>query len=375
MKSEKDQIPTMSVVKLALLAQKLRSEVHGIEYLQSEPIAIVGMGCRFPGGATSPERFWDLLDQGFDAIREVPPERWDVDAFYDPDLAAAGKMRTRWGGFLRQIDQFDSDFFGIAPREATTMDPQQRLLLEVTWEALDDAGYPPPRLADTLTGVYMAVYNNDYAHLLYNDVTAIDAHTSSGTAHSISSGRIGYLLDLKGPCLTVDTACSSSLVAVHMAVQGLRNRECQTALAGGVNLVLSPGQTISLSKWGMMAPDGRCKTFDARADGFVRGEGCGVIVLKRLSDALEEGDRILAVIRGSAVNHDGRSNALTAPNGLSQEAVIRQALRNAASTRRRFPMSKRTAPERRWAIRSKWRRSKTWSARRGRAAGAAGWGR
>jgi acyl transferase domain-containing protein/NADPH:quinone reductase-like Zn-dependent oxidoreductase/NAD(P)-dependent dehydrogenase (short-subunit alcohol dehydrogenase family) len=321
--------PSLSSLKLALTARKIRAEIAGVDYLDSEPIAVVGMGCRFPGGANSPERFWDLLDQGVDSIREVPLERWDVDAFYDPDVAAPGKIRTRWGGFLDRIDEFDADFFGIAPREAATMDPQQRLLLEVTWEALDDAGYPPARLTGSPTGIYLAAYNDDYAHLQYNDINTIGAHTSSGTAHSISSGRIAYLLDLKGPCLTVDTACSSSLVAVHLAVQGLRRRECQTAIVGGVSLVLSPEQTISLSKWGFLARDGRCKTFDARADGFVRGEGCGVIVLKRLSDALEEGDRILAVIRGSAVNHDGRSNALTAPNGLAQEAVIRQALRNA----------------------------------------------
>jgi acyl transferase domain-containing protein/NADPH:quinone reductase-like Zn-dependent oxidoreductase/NADP-dependent 3-hydroxy acid dehydrogenase YdfG/acyl carrier protein len=319
----------MSAVKLALTTSKMRSEVAGIDYLASEPVAIVGLGCRFPGGANSPEGFWKMLAGGVDAIREVPPERWDVDAFYDPDPAAPGKIGTRWGGFLESIDTFDAEFFGIAPREAATMDPQQRLLLEVAWEALADAGYPSGRLAGSLTGVYLALYNNDYAQLLYRDTASIDAHTSSGTAHSIGSGRIAYLLDLKGPCLTVDTACSSSLVAVHLGVQALRQRECRMALAGGVSLVLSPEQTISLSKWGMLAPDGRCKTFDARANGFIRGEGCGVVVLKRLGDALEEGDRILAVIRGSAVNHDGRSSVLTAPNGLSQEAVIRQALRNA----------------------------------------------
>ena len=322
-------LPFLSAIKLALTTRKLRSEIAGVDYLASEPIAIVGMACRFPGGATSPEQFWDVLDRGVDAIREVPLERWDVDAYFDADPGAPGKIRTRWGGFLDHIDLFDAEFFGIAPREAARMDPQQRLLLEVTWEALDDAGYPPQRLAGSLTGVYLAAYNSDYARMLYNDIAAIDAHTSSGTAHSISSGRIAYLLDLKGPCLTVDTACSSSLVAVHLAVQALRQGGCRTALAGGVSLVLSPEQTISLSKWGMLAPDGRCKAFDARANGFIRGEGCGMVVLKRLSDALEDDDRILAIIRGTAVNHDGRSIALTAPNGLSQEAVIRQALQNA----------------------------------------------
>jgi acyl transferase domain-containing protein/NADPH:quinone reductase-like Zn-dependent oxidoreductase/NAD(P)-dependent dehydrogenase (short-subunit alcohol dehydrogenase family)/acyl carrier protein len=329
MNDQPRQSPTLSAVKLALTAKKMRSEIRGIEYLHSEPIAIVGMGCRFPGGASTPERFWQLLQSGTDAIREVPPERWNVDDYYDPDISAPGKMRTRWGGFLDEIDRFDAGFFSIAPREASTLDPQQRLLLEVVWEALDDAGQPPRKLAGKEIGVFIGSYNDDYGQLQYKDVSTIDAHTSSGTAHSIAAGRISYLLDLRGPCMAIDTACSSSLVVVHLACQSLRDRECNTAIAGGVSLVLSPEQTISLSKWGMMAADGRCKTFDERADGFVRGEGCGVLMLKRLADALEDGDRIYAVIRGTAVNHDGRSSTLTAPNGLSQQAVISEALRNA----------------------------------------------
>ena len=260
---------------------------------------------------------------------EVPADRWEVDAYYDPDPSVPGKMRTRWGGFLDHIDLFDYEYFGIAPREAATMDPQHRLLLEVAWEALEDAGYPPNRIAGSRTGVWTAVYNSDYAQLQYRNLSSIDAHTSSGTAHSIAAGRISYLLDLRGPCMTVDTSCSSSLVAVHLACQNLRNQDCRMAMAGGASLVLTPEQTVSMSKWGMLAADGRCKTFDSRADGFVRGEGCGVVVLKRMSDALEDGDRIHALIRGSAVNHDGRSNALTAPNGLAQQDLLRKAFVNA----------------------------------------------
>ena len=294
----------------------------------SEPIAIVGMGCRFPG-AESPEAFWQLLHDGVDAIREVPSDRWDVDAVYDPEPGTPGKMSTRWGGFLDQVDQFDPRFFGISPREASRMDPQQRLLLEVAWEALENAGQAPDRLAGSSTGVFVGVSSYDYSHLQFSDPERIDAYAGTGNAHSIVANRLSYLLDLRGPSIAVDTACSSSLVAVHLACQSLRSGESDLALAGGVNLILSPELTVTFSQARMMASDGRCKTFDARADGYVRGEGCGVVVLKRLSDALRDGDTILAVIRGSAINHDGRSNGLTAPNGLSQQAVIRQALENA----------------------------------------------
>ena len=320
---------SMSAVKLALTAQRLRSESGGADLLQSEPIAIIGLGCRFPGGASTPEKFWRLLETGTDAVREIPPERWDIDSYYDPDLSVPAKMGTRWAGLLDQVDQFDSEFFGIAPREAAAMDPQQRLLLEVAWETLNDAGRPPESLSDSSTGIFFAIYNNDYARLQFSDPATISAHTSSGTSHGVAAGRLSYLLNLHGPSMAIDTACSSSLVAIHLACQSLRAGECSLALAGGVSALITPEETISLSKWGMLAPDGRCKTFDAAANGFVRGEGCGLVALKRLADALSDGDRVHAVVRGSAVNQDGRSTALTAPNGIAQQAVLRQALKAA----------------------------------------------
>ncbi len=290
-----------------------------------EPIAIVGMAGRFPG-ARNLEEFWNLLVEGRDAIVEVPPERWKADAFYHPDRTAPGKMATRWGGFLDDIDLFDAEFFGITPREAAAMDPQQRVFLETAWEALEDAGLPASSLANTPTGVFVGVSNFDYMWHQFSHLDRIDAYASSGAAHCIVANRLSYLLNLTGPSVAVDAACASSLVAVHLACQSLRSGECGTAVAGGVNLVLTPHLCVSLSAWGMMSADGRCKTFDARADGFVRGEGSGVVVLRRLVDAEAAGDRVLAVIRGSAVNQDGKTNGLTAPNGIAQQAVIRQAL-------------------------------------------------
>lgn len=320
----------ITAIKLALLAQQIRSETKGADYLNSEPIAIIGVGCRFPGGANSPEEYWQLLKDGKDAIREVPPDRWDINALYDPSPDTPGKMTTRWAGFLdRPQDQFDAGFFGLSPRETIRMDPQQRLSIEVAYEALEDSGQTRDSLSGTATGVFMASYHNDYGRMLTSNLQEIDAYTSTGTAHSIVANRLSFLLNLHGPSIAIDTACSSSLVAIHLACQSLRNGESDLAIAGGVSLILTPEVTISLSKWGFMAADGRCKTFDARADGFVRGEGCGVIVLKRLSDALADDDRIYALVRGSAVNQDGRSTVLTAPNGLAQQAVIRQAIENA----------------------------------------------
>ena len=296
---------------------------------KNEPIAIIGIGCRFPG-ANDPTAFWQLLRDGVDAIREVPADRFDQHAFYDPDPATPGKMNTRWGGFLEQVDQFDPNFFGISPREALRMDPQQRLLLEVTWEALQDAGQAPERLVGTRTGVFIGIATNDYGRLQWNDLERIDAYSGTGNASSIAANRISYLFDFRGPSLAIDTACSSSLVAVHLACCSLRNGESTLALAGGVNLILSPAIAINFTKAGAMAPDGRCKTFDARANGYVRSEGAGIVVLKPLSKALADGDPIYAVIRGSAVNQDGRSNGLMAPNPLAQEAVLREAYRQAA---------------------------------------------
>ena len=294
-----------------------------------EPIAIVGMGCRFPGGVQSVDDFWDLLDEGRDAITEIPAERWDIDAWYDPDPDAPGKMYTRWGGFVPDIDQFDADFFEISPREAMSLDPQQRLLLEVAWEALEHAGQTRKGLMDSATGVYVGVCSTEYQAHVVGRPEDIDAYAGTGTAHSTSVGRLSYWLGLRGPNVPVDTACSSSLVAIHLACQSLRSSECNLALAGGVNVTLSPEPTVYFSKARAMSPTGRCRSFDASADGYVRSEGCGVVVLKRLSDALADGDRIAAVIRGTAVNQDGRSQGMTAPNGPSQEAVIRRALEQA----------------------------------------------
>jgi acyl transferase domain-containing protein/surfactin synthase thioesterase subunit len=293
-----------------------------------EPIAIIGMSCRFPG-AKNPGEFWHLICNRVDTITEVPGDRWDIEALYDPNPGTQGKMNTRWGGFLEQIDQFDAQFFGIAPREAVYMDPQQRLLLEVAWEALEDAGQAVDQLAGTSTGVFVGISGSDYHQRLRNSYGEINAYMATGNAFSIAANRLSYLFDLRGPSMAIDTACSSSLVAGHLACQSLRSGESNLALAGGVNLLLSPELTIILSQAQMMSADGRCKTFDAKANGYVRGEGCGVVVLKRLADARRDGDNILALIRGSAINQDGRSNGLTAPNGLSQQALLQQAIANA----------------------------------------------
>ncbi len=316
----------------ALLSlEQMQTKLRSVETAQHEPIAIVGMGFRFPGGANDAETFWNLLLNGTDAIREVPSERWDLNQFYDPDPNAPGKIYSRFGGFLDNVDQFDPQFFGISPREAMSLDPQQRLLLEVAWEALENSGHAPSSLEGSRTGVFVGVSGSSYANLKLatrgND--DVDFYFATGIAPSVAAGRIAYTFGFHGPTLSIDTACSSSLVATHQACQSLRNRECDMALSGGVNLILEPSGSISTARGKMMSMDGRCKTFDASADGYVRSEGCGLIVLKRLSDAQADGDNILAVIMGSAVNQDGRSNGLTAPNGRAQEVVIRAALDNA----------------------------------------------
>ena len=314
-----------------LQIRSLRSELETTRQQQSEPIAIIGMACRFPGGADSPEAYWELLRNGVDAITDIPSQRWNVAAHYAPDADAPGKMYTRSGGFINDIDQFDPQFFGISPREAHSLDPQQRLLLEVSYTALENAGQPPFDLRGSRTGVFIGVSFDDYAQLSVRsgDLTRIDAHSSLGNTRSIAAGRLAYTFGFQGPTMQLDTTCSSSLLAVHLACQSLRSGESNLALAGGVNLMLSPEPTIGFCKLKALAPDGRCKTFDAAADGYGRGEGCGVVVLKRLSDAIDNQDPILALVRGSAVNHDGLSNGLTAPNGAAQEAVLRQALTNA----------------------------------------------
>ncbi|MGP3953506.1 SDR family NAD(P)-dependent oxidoreductase [Streptomyces sp. 7N604] len=294
-------------------------------------IAVVGMGCRLPGGIEGPDEFWDFLLAGGDAVSEVPAERWqDFDDGSAPTAAALART-TRWGAFLDDVAGFDADFFGITPREAQLMDPQQRLLLEVAWEALDHAGMPAPGLRGSATGVYVGLSSLDYGSLTTGDLSRVTEWTSTGSAGSIAANRLSYAFDLRGPSLTIDTACSSSLVALHQACRGLRAGECDTALAAGVNVLLSPMITASFDQAGVLAPDGRCKAFDAAADGISRGEGCGVVVLKRLEDAVRDGDRILAVIRGTAVNSDGRSAGMVAPNPVAQQALLRAALQDAGA--------------------------------------------
>jgi acyl transferase domain-containing protein/NADPH:quinone reductase-like Zn-dependent oxidoreductase/SAM-dependent methyltransferase/NADP-dependent 3-hydroxy acid dehydrogenase YdfG len=310
---------------------EMQAKLRAAEQQAREPIAIVGMGCRFPGGGDTPESFWDLLRDGKDAVIEIPRERWDVDRYYDSDPDAPGKMSTRWGAFLPDIDKFDPRFFGITPREAVSMDPQQRLLLEVCWEALENAGRAPDALAGTSVGVFIGIIGEEYAQIQTTNggIDHINAYYGSGTASSIASGRIAYILGFQGPAISIDTSCSSSLVAVHLACQSLHSKECSMALAGGVNLMLLPDATIALTKHRLMASDGHCKTCDASADGYVRGEGCGVVVLKRLSDAISQKDRIIATILGTAINQDGASSGLTAPHGPAQQAVIKAALKKA----------------------------------------------
>lgn len=320
-----DHIKTLSPKRLALLAYELHEELEALK--QPEPIAIIGMGCRFPGGVNTPEAYWQLLQSGRDPITEVPSERWNVEAYFDADPSVPGKTYTRYGGFIDHVDQFDPNFFGISPREATAMDPQQRLLLEVSWEALERAGCVPQ--SGNQTGVFVAIGTADYANLQAGSPTGIDAYTGTGSGFCFAAGRLSYVLGLQGPNMALDAACSSSLMAVHLGCQSLRSRECDQVLAGGVNLILSPESNIAFSATRMMAADGHCKTFDSSADGYVRSEGCAVVVLKRLKDALANNDNILAVIKGSACNHGGASGGLTIPNGAAQQNVVRAALAQA----------------------------------------------
>ena len=316
-------------LKAALLGlRKLKARVAELESARQAPIAVVGVGCRFPGGATGPESFWAQLLAGTDAVGPVPSDRWDLSTWLGE--AAARAPGLRHGGFLDDVYGFDADAFHISPREARAMDPQQRLLLEVSWEALEHAGLIA-RVEGSQTGVFLGVALTDWEQrtLRHPDPDAMDLYAGTGSFNSVAAGRISYALGLRGPSVALDTACSSSLVAIHLACQSLRSGECSVALAGGANLLLSPDPTLYFSRMGALAPDGRCKTFDAAADGYVRSEGVGVVVLKRLDDALRDGDRVLAVVRGSAVNQDGRSNGLTAPNPDAQRAVLRAALANA----------------------------------------------
>ena len=294
-----------------------------------EPIAVIGMGCRFPGGISGPDELWQfLVDRGC-SISEVPDGRWQPFDDGTPEVTAALARTTRWGSFLPDVDAFDAEFFEISPNEANKMDPQQRLLLEVAWEALEHAGIPPSSLRRTQTGVFAGACSTEYGAIASGDLCQVDAWNNTGGAMSIIANRLSYFLDLRGPSVAVDTACSSSLVAIHLACQSLRTQDSQLAIAAGVNVLLTPTVFRGFDHAGALSPTGRCRAFDAAADGFVRGEGAGVVVLKRLTDAQRDGDRVLAVICGSAVNQDGRSNGLMAPNPAAQMAVLRAAYTNA----------------------------------------------
>jgi len=297
---------------------------------QAPRFAIIGYAARLPGAADAAE-YWEVLHAGRDAISEVPRDRWDTEEFFDPDPAAPGKIVTRRAGLVDDATGFDAPFFGVSAREAEWIDPQHRMLLETAWRAVEHSGNAPTALANTRTGVFIGLSTHDYLGMASETLThpEIEAYLAIGTSGAAGAGRISYRLGLQGPAVTVDTACSSSLVAIHQACQALQLGECDLALAGGANVLLSPATMITFSQSRMLAPDGRCKTFDEAADGYVRGEGCGVVVIKRLDDAIRDGDRIRAVIRGSAVNQDGASGGLTVPNGVAQQRVITEALERA----------------------------------------------
>jgi acyl transferase domain-containing protein len=315
----------------ALVAiERLQARLDAAEAARRAPIAIVGAGLRYPGGVESLDDYWRLLEEGRDAVREVPADRWDADAYFSPDREAHGKMVTRKGGFLDRVELFDPQFFGISPREAKSLDPQQRLILETSHEAMESAGIAPNRLAGSATGVFVGISTSEYRQLmLAAGEAASDVYSATGGALNAAAGRVSFTYGFLGPCVALDTACSSSLNAVHLACQSLRNGESDLALAGGVAVIALPDAMVMFSRWGMLSPDGACKTFDASANGFARGEGCAMIALKRLADARADGNPILGLIRGSATNSDGRSSGMTVPSGPAQERMLRSALANA----------------------------------------------
>lgn len=322
----------LSPLKRALLAMDaMQAKIDALEQQRNEPIAVIGMACRFPGGADSPGAYWRNLKTSVHSVSEIPGSRWAIDEYYDPDPEAPGKMNTRHGGFIDRVEDFDAAFFSISPREAITMDPQQRILLETAFQAMQDAGLVRERLSGQQVGVFIGVTSNDHSqiNLETGDVSNIDTYHITGNTNNAAAGRIAYVMGLRGPCMAIDTACSSSLTAMHQAVRSLQNQECSAAITGGVNLMLSPVTNLALSKTKVLSPSGCCRAFDDGADGMVRGEGCGVVILKRLSNAQKDGDRILAVVRGSAVNQDGPSSGLTVPNGPAHEALMRSALKRA----------------------------------------------
>jgi acyl transferase domain-containing protein/acyl carrier protein len=317
------------LMKNALLEiKKLRSELAQSKETGSEPIAIIGMECRFPGKAVNLKGFWELLKNGEDAITEVPSSRWNMNDFYDSNSETPGKTYTKHGGFLQSVDEFDPLFFGISPREAASMDPQQRILLEVAWQALCNANQNPKELKGTQTGVFVGISTNEYGRyfLEQQKLENIDVYFTTGNALNAAAGRLSYILGLQGPSMAIDTACSSSLVAIHNACQSLRLKECKMAIVAGSNLMLGPESTIALAKTKLLSVDGKCKTFDDSADGIVRGEGCGVVILKKLSEAIKDKNPVWAVIKSSAVNQDGASSGFTVPNGSAQKDLLQRTM-------------------------------------------------
>ena len=334
MSNENAQLDQMkSILQKSLVTiKKLEAEMATLKSSESEPIAIVGMGLRMPGNVNTIEDLWQILINKEDTITEIPKDRWDADAIYSEDVLAPGKSNSKHGSFLQNdVKTFDAGFFGIPPREAKSIDPLQRMLLEVTQETLEKSGIAPDQIRGTKTGVFLGIGNSDYsqARLRSGNLEDVDVYDATGIPFATASGRLSYLFDLQGPSFTIDSACSSAIVGLHLASESLRKKESNMAIVGAANLILTPELYVGLSKLGSMSTDGKCKAFDENADGYVRGEGCGIVLLKRLKDAEADNDNILAVIKGSAVQHDGLSNGFTAPNPEVQISVINDAIKNA----------------------------------------------